>query len=158
MEDELQTDMVVRSLILNRNHMVCIPSDQGLTGAAFGKAKTIYYNNFEGVTQSKFYPETDNVKSYKNITNFVITPIVGHDDKPNGMIQLYSFKQPLNRLKIKKFIAMRKFIGGCLDTINLMNRNLETVMGAMTTVQKTMKAVIDREKEAESEQKMILEL
>jgi len=46
---------------------------------------------------------------------------------------------------------MRKFIGGCLDTINLMNRNLETVMGAMTTVQKTMKAVIDREKEAESE-------
>jgi len=39
-----------------------------------------------------------------------------------------------------------------------MNRNLETVMGAMSKVQKTMKAVIDREKEAESEQKMILEL
>lgn len=53
---------------------------------------------------------------------------------------------------------MRKFIGGCLDNINLMNRNLETVMGAMSKVQKTMKAVIDREKEAESEQKMILEL
>ena len=53
---------------------------------------------------------------------------------------------------------MRKFIGGCLDNINLMNRNLETVMGAMSKVQKTMKAVIDREKEAESEQKMLLEL
>ena len=31
-------------------------------------------------------------------------------------------------------------------------------MGAMSKVQKTMKVVIDREKEAESEQKMILEL
>ena len=39
MEDELQTDMVVLSLILKHNHMVCIPSDQGL-GAALGKAKT----------------------------------------------------------------------------------------------------------------------
>jgi len=46
---------------------------------------------------------------------------------------------------------MRKFIGGCLDAINLMNKNLGTVVGAMSEVQKTMNVVIEREKEAENE-------
>ena len=49
-------------MILNRNHMICIPSDQGLTGACFTRGKTVYFNNFTGVTQSLFYPETDNIK------------------------------------------------------------------------------------------------
>ena len=114
--------------------MICIPSDQGLTGAVFGKAKTIYYNSFEGVTQSHFYPETDNIKAYKNLSSFLFTPMIGHDLQPNGVLQLYSFKQPITRLQVKKMIALRKFIGGCLDGINLMNKNLETVVGAMSKV------------------------
>ena len=84
--EELKLDMDMREMILNRNHMICIPADQGLTGAAFGKAKTIYYNNFEGVIGSHFYPETDNIKSFKNITSFLIMPILGHDLKPNGVL------------------------------------------------------------------------
>lgn len=149
MQDELEIDMAMRNLILNRNHMVCIPSDQGLTGAAFGKAKTIYFNGFDQVTQSKFYPETDNIKAFKNITNFMISPVIGHDGTPNGVMQLYSFKNPITRLKVKKFIAMRKFIGGCLDGINLMNKNLETVVGAINEVKNTMNKVIVREQTAD---------
>ena len=158
MQQELELDMAMRQLILNRNHMICIPSDQGLTGAAFCKAKTIYYNNFEGVTQSYFNPDTDNLKAYKNITNFIITPIIGHDGRPNGVLQFYSFKQPITRLQVKKMIAMRKFIGGCLDGINLMNKNLESVVGAMSTVEQTMQAVVDREKESDHQEREILEL
>lgn len=41
-------------------------------------------------------------------------------------------------------IALRKFIGGCLDGINLMNKNLETVVGAMGKVAETTKAIEDR--------------
>lgn len=44
------------------------------------------------MTQSQFYPETDNIKAYKNITNFMFMPMIGHDLRPNGVIQLYSFK------------------------------------------------------------------
>ena len=47
--------------------------------------------------------------------------------------------------------AMRKFIGGCLDTINLMNANLETVVGAMGRVHETMDRVMEREREAETD-------
>lgn len=60
--------------------------------------------------------------------------MIGHDLQPNGVLQLYSFKQPITRLQVKKMIALRKFIGGCLDGINLMNKNLETVVGAMSKV------------------------
>ena len=53
---------------------------------------------------------------------------------------------------------MRKFIGGCLDGITLLNGNLETVVGALSEVQQSMAAVVEREKEAETEQRQILEL
>ena len=86
MQEELETDMGIRNLILNRNQMICIPADQGLTGAAFCKAKTIYYNEFEGVTQSHFLPECDNLKAFKNIKNFMLAPIIGYDGKPNGVL------------------------------------------------------------------------
>ena len=150
MQGELEMDMAIRNLILNQNQMICIPSDQGLTGAAFCKAKTVYYNNFEGVTQSYFYPECDNLKSFKNITNFMMAPIVGHDGKPNGVLQLYSFSQPISRLQVKKFIAMRKFIGGCLENVTLNNNNLEAVVGAMTKVNSTMSSIETREQNAEA--------
>ena len=76
---------------MKQNHMVCMPSDQGLTGLAFGKAKTVYFNNFDVNPSTKFYPETDNIKAYKNIASFIFVPIIGHDLKPNGVIQLYNF-------------------------------------------------------------------
>ena len=50
MQKELEMDMAYRTMILNRNQMISMPSDQGLSGMSFNKAKTIYYNNFEGVT------------------------------------------------------------------------------------------------------------
>ena len=138
--------------------MICISSEQGLTGQSFCKAKTIYYNDFDKVTQSRFQPETDNIKAYNNLTNFLFNPIIGYDGKPNGVIQLYSLDQPITRLKVKKMIAMRKFVGGCLDSINLLNGNLEMVVGAMSEVHNSMEMVIEREKIAELEQRQTLEL
>ena len=158
MKRELDLDMSMRNMILNSNQLICIPSDQGLTGLSFGKAKTIYYNNFEGVTQSKFYPETDNLKAYKNISSFIMSPLIGHDGKPNGVLQLYSFKQPITRLQIKKMIAMRKFLGGCLDNVNLNKKNLESVVGAMSKIEGTAESCFQREKEAEAEQRQVLDL
>ena len=40
-------------------------------------------------------------------------------------------------------IAMRKFIGGCLDSINLQYKNLETVVGTMSKVTTLVNAVIN---------------
>ncbi len=55
-------------------------------------------------------------------------------------------------------IAMRKFIGGCLDSINLLNGNLEMVVGAMGEVANAEASVVERAKEAESEQRQTIEL
>lgn len=158
MKDELEMDMSVRSLILNKNHMICLPSDQGLAGMAFSKAKTVYFNNFDKVTQSSFVPQMDNVKQVPGIKNFVFYPIIGHDNRPNGVIQLYSCDNSISRLSIKKVNAIRKFLGGCLDNVNLINKNLEMVVGSMGNVSQAMEACIQREKSADSDSRMLMEL
>ena len=55
-------------------------------------------------------------------------------------------------------IALRKFIGGCLDGINLMNKNLETVVGAMSKVSETTKAIEDRSTQSDIDQRYMIEL
>ena len=55
-------------------------------------------------------------------------------------------------------IALRKFIGGCLDNINIMNKNLESVVGGMNKIEGVVKVCEIREKSIENETKDILEL
>ena len=55
MKTELEMDMAIRMLILTQHQMICIPADQGLTGTAFCKAKTIYDNDFASVASLHFY-------------------------------------------------------------------------------------------------------
>ena len=45
--------------------------------------------------------------------------------------------------------AMRKFIGGCLDGININYQNVEMVTGAMSKVKQNMKIICEREESCE---------
>ena len=45
-------------------------------------------------------------------------------------------------------IAIRKFIGGCLENVTLNNNNLEAVVGGMNKIRQTMDAVVAREKDS----------
>ena len=53
---------------------------------------------------------------------------------------------------------MRKFLGGILDAINLMNKNLVTVVGGINEADKSMKSILEREKFAEQEQRQMTDL
>ena len=86
MQRELDLDMSIRMMILTKHQMICIPADHGLTGAAFTKGKTIYYNDFVSEASVNFYAQCDNPKSFKNITSFMMAPLIGHDGRPNGVI------------------------------------------------------------------------
>ena len=55
-------------------------------------------------------------------------------------------------------IALRKFIGGCLDGINLMNKNLVTVVGAMSKVSETTKVIENRAQLTEQDSRLMMEL
>ena len=119
--------------------MICVPHGVGTTGEVFAKNKSVYYNDFE---QSPYFiPETDNLKETKNVKNFVIFPMVGHDDTPNGVVQMYSFKQPISRLKMKKLIAMKKFLGGCLEKVTMQNTNLEYQVGIGSNLPEIKEAI-----------------
>lgn len=129
MKEEMHMELAVRDLILNRNQMICIPYQVGATGCAFAKSKTVYLNQFDGKNNALFVSESDNIKALPNVRNFLILPIVGHDGQPNGIIQMYNFKNSLTRLRVNRFIAMKRFLGGCLDTVALKTGLLECFMG-----------------------------
>lgn len=42
---------------------------------------------------------------------------------------MYNFKNSLTRLRVNRFIAMKRFLGGCLDTVALKTGLLECFMG-----------------------------
>ena len=84
MRDDLEKEKEIRSLVLNRNQMICIPYGLGITGDVFGKNKTVYFNNFEH--SGFFVQESDNIKAVDNIRNFAMVPLVGHDGEPNGAL------------------------------------------------------------------------
>ena len=65
MQDELRLDSDMRSMILNRNQMICIPYDLGLAGSCFTKDKLVYDNCFDLARPSYFYQESDNIKALK---------------------------------------------------------------------------------------------
>ena len=50
-----------------------------------------------------------------------------------------------------KMNALQKFIGGCLDSINLQYKNLETVVGSMSKVEGTTSAVATVQSSNENE-------
>ena len=109
--------------------MICIPQFGGCTGNAFEKVKTIYLNQFDGTNKHHFAAENDNIKGLKNIRNFVIMPLIGHNGETNGVIQFFNFKNNLSRLKVNRFIAMKKFLGSCVDNVSLKSGVLECAMG-----------------------------
>ena len=107
--------------------MIRIPYDLGITGTVFTKRKSVYFNEFEG---SAFYvEEADNMKTLDKIQNFLFLPMLGIDGEPNGIIHMLNFKEPLSPLKVRKMIAMKKFIGAVYERIIMQQKNLETQLG-----------------------------
>lgn len=55
-------------------------------------------------------------------------------------------------------IAIRKFVGGCLENVTLNNNNLEAVVGGMSTINHTMDAIVLREQDTEATYRQIHEI
>ena len=158
MQEELKLDQNMRSMILNRNQMICIPYDLGLTGSCYLNDKAIYDNDFDLARPNYFYNESDNIKALKVVTSFVFIPMIGHDELPNGVIQCYNFKAPVSRLQLKKMYAIRKFYGGCLDYVNYMSQNLEIISGHIRSLKGTFQVVNQRKAEVDALNKDITQL
>lgn len=75
-----------------------------------------------------WYPETDNIKSLKKIHNFVFMPIIGHEGQSNGLIQMFNFKNQITRLQVRKYLALAKYLGSCLEKVTMESMMIETVV------------------------------
>ena len=79
MIDDMHKEVDTRNLMLSPNQMICIPQFGGCTGNAFQKQKTVYLDHFDNFNRIYYVPESDNLKALKNIKNFIIMPMIGHD-------------------------------------------------------------------------------
>ena len=57
------------------------------------------------------------MKTLEQIKNFLFIPMIGLEGEPNGIIHMLNFKEPINPLKVRKMIAMKKFIGAIFERI-----------------------------------------
>ena len=97
------------------------------------------------------------MKANDRIRNFAMIPMIGHDGEPNGVLQMYDFKGPITRLKMKKLIAMKKFLGACLDKVSLQQQNLETQVGFQNLLL-GVEAAVRTKSEADKESMAHIEL
>lgn len=89
---------------------------------------------------SMFINDIDNSIAVKNVDNYFIGAIFDNDSVPNGVIQMFNFKHGVKKIHIKRFEAMRGFLGGCLQNIEDVTRNMNTLVG----IQMNLKDCVDK--------------
>lgn len=106
-----------------------MPVNLGVSGQTFQRQKINYFNDFAKPDCPVWYPESDNVKSLKKVHNFVFMPMIGHEGQSNGLIQMFNFKNPITRLQVRKYAALSKYLGSCLEKVTMESMMIETVVG-----------------------------
>ena len=108
---------------------ISYPNNQGVSGAVFNQHKPIYANDMKLV--NTFVADIDNLTSVKEVRNFLIAPVFGHNDDirndnspikfdrrhPIGIIQLINKLnyQKISDFDVQKVQAMDSLIGLAIE-------------------------------------------
>lgn len=108
---------------------ISYPNNQGVSGAVFNKHKPIYANEMK--TINTYVADIDNLTSVKEVRNFLIAPVFGHDNDirgdnspikfdrkhPIGIIQLINKLnyQKITDFDVQKVQAMESLIGLAIE-------------------------------------------
>ena len=71
------------------------------------------------------------MQGHRLINNFVFVPLIGFDGQSNGLIQMINFKNNVDRLQIRKYAALSKFLGCCLDRVILSTSAMTTCINSV---------------------------
>ena len=118
----------MRDVVLNANRMIFYPVHLGITSIVFKKQKTVVINNFGGSSQFDFVNEIDNPKGIQNINNVMIGAMTREDGTTNGIIQLFNTSGHVTQFDRRKFDAISRFFGGCVEKLEDSMKKLTTIV------------------------------
>ena len=106
------------------------PPSAALSGKCFqGEPGCYEWTNFASKNKA-FVEEIDNQSTVSNIKNFLIGQALGHDGKPNAVIQLMNRVdevgsiQDITEADIHKYEQMRRLIGMCVDNTTMVANSI----------------------------------
>ena len=109
--------------------MIFFPIHVGLASKAFNQQKTIVINNFGARPQTDFVNVVDNPKDIKKINNYMVGCLKNLDGRSVGLVQLSNIKQKtISKIEVKRFEAIAKFFGGCIENIQSKTTKLTTTL------------------------------
>lgn len=85
-------------------------------------------NDFTPRSDFNFVNEIDNPKGIKVIENIMIGALKNENGSSNGIVQLYNSQKPITSYEKRRFKALLKFFGGCLEKMEDKTRKLTTVV------------------------------
>jgi hypothetical protein len=90
----------------------------------FKSQKTLYFNDFNPTNNIYFSNDIDNIKSIENINNLMIGALKRENGTTNGIIQMYNMNTPIQDKDKKKFDAISRFFGQCIQNMEDLTKKL----------------------------------
>ena len=82
------------------------------------------------MTSVEFMNDIDNSIGVRKLENYMIGCLQGGDlYLSNGIVQMFNFKGPINKIQIRRYQAISGFLGGCLANIADISRSITTMVG-----------------------------
>lgn len=120
----------MQDFILPASNMILYPLHAGLTSKVYNTQETVVINNFVATSHLDFVNEIDNPKSIKKIDNLMIGALIREDGSTNGVVQLFNQRKNISAYDRRRFRALSKFFGGCIEKIEDGTRKMTTVVAA----------------------------
>jgi len=132
----------ITDLVLNQKSIIWLPLTLGMTGMCFRQKKMFVINNFPTSSHPDFMNDVDNIIGVKKIQNVLIGYLHNDDKELNGVIQLFNHQEgPITKHQIRKFEAIKGFLGGCLENISDITECLVTMIGIKLQMEDCEKAL-----------------
>lgn len=115
--------MEMKQSLLSPNEMIQFPVSTGITSEVYKKQKTLYFNDFT-TNNIMYVSEIDNIKSIEKIDNILVGAVKREDGTTTGVIQLFNSQKPITIETRKKFDAVSRFIGQCIQNVEDLTKKL----------------------------------
>ena len=108
--------------------MIFYPTNTGMTSKAFRQQQIFVINNFAANKTAEFVSAIDNPRGVKHIRNYMVGSLQREDKSSNGVISFYNNNNPILPYDRRRFQAIARFFGGCVENIESKTVKLTTTL------------------------------
>lgn len=108
--------------------MIFYPTHTGMTSKAFHQQQIFFVNSFNTNKPPEFISAIDNPRGVKYIRNYMVGSLQREDKSSNGVISFFNNNNPILPYDKRRFQAIGRFFGGCVENIESKTKKLTTTL------------------------------